>query len=219
MTPRRVRGARTARRTLVVTRRVLGFDVAGVVSLVLWASRRRHGVPRGATAVTYARAQTPTMALFLFVMVVELVLADVLLRALHAPESVRVPVLLVDAYGVLIGLAAMAAGVTRPHVVTDDEVRVRWGAFLDVRLPRDRVVHVQRVRSFDESGHVRVDGDTLVAAVAAQTNVVLELDGPVTVVRPLGRRAEVRRVRCFADDPDLALRALRNSVDPRGVRG
>jgi hypothetical protein len=215
----RDRDGRPARRALVVTRRVLGFDVAGVVSLVLWVARRRHGVPRGATAVTYARAQTPTMALFLFVMVVELVLADVLLRALDAPESVRVPILLVDAYGVLIGVAATAAGVTRPHVVTHDEVRVRWGAFLDVRLPRDRVVLVRRVRNLDESGHVRVDGDTLVVAVAAQTNVVLDLDEPVTVVRPLGREAEVRRVRFFADDPDLAVRALRNSIDPRVLRG
>jgi hypothetical protein len=44
----------------------------------------------------------------------------------------------------------------------------------------------------------------LTVAVGSRTNVTIELTEPLTVVRPLGRRAEVTRIRFFADEPGLA---------------
>ncbi|MFF0775592.1 hypothetical protein ACFYUK_42365 [Nonomuraea wenchangensis] len=193
-------------------RRIMGFDLKGMISLALWVARRRHGVPDRATAVSYSGAQTLTMTIFLGAMVVELVVAEVLLRAFDAPVGLRAVVLVADAYTVLIVLAVIAACVTRPHVVSDDEVRIRYGAFFDLRVPRERIAAVRHVRNFNESATVKVDGDRLAVAVASQTNLVLELTEPVTAVRPLGRRAEVRTIRLFADDPTAALAALR----PRG---
>ncbi|QYC42024.1 hypothetical protein Nocox_22100 [Nonomuraea coxensis DSM 45129] len=191
-------------------RRIAGFDMKGVISLALWVARRRHGVPEGAAAVSYSRAQTLTMVIFLGAMVVELVGAEVLLRAFGAPAGLRAVVLVADAYTVLIVLAVIAACVTRPHVVSDDEVRIRYGAFFDLRVPRERIAGVRHVRNYNESGTVKVDGDRLAVAVASQTNLVLELTEPVTAVRPLGRRAEVRTIRLFADDPTAALTVLRS---------
>ncbi|KAB8194883.1 hypothetical protein FH608_017190 [Nonomuraea phyllanthi] len=191
-------------------RRIVGFDLRGVISLALWVARRRHGVPDGATPVSYARAQTLTMMILLGAMVVELVGADVLLRAFGAPVGLRAAVLVADAYAVLIVLAVIAACVTRPHVVSDDEVRIRYGAFFDLRVPRERIAGVRPIRSFNESGTVKVDGDRLAVAVASQTNLILELTEPVTVVRPLGSRAEARAIRLFADDPTAALAVLRS---------
>lgn len=52
-------------------------------------------------------------------------------------------------------------------------------------------------------------------AVGSQTNVAVELREPVTVVRPLGRRAEATEIRFFADDPGAALTALRTPGAPR----
>jgi hypothetical protein len=108
----------------------------------------------------------------------------------------------------------LAASITRPHVVTDQEVRVRYGAFFDLRVPRDRIAAVRRAGNHNESGMVTVAGDQLAVAVSSQTNLVLDLTEPVTVVRPLGRQALVRTVRFFADDPVAAYAALRPAAEP-----
>jgi hypothetical protein len=189
-------------------RRIVGFDLKGMVSLALWVARRRHGVPYGATAVSYSRAQTSTMVIFLFAMVVEPVGAEILLRAFGAPVGLRTVILVVDAYTVLIVLAVIAACITRPHVVSADEVRIRYGAFFDLRVPREQIAQVRQVRNFNENGTVKVQNDRLAVAVASQTNLILELTEPITAVRPLGRRAEVRMIRFFADDPRAAIHVL-----------
>lgn len=189
-------------------RRIVGFDLQGMVSLALWVARRRHGVPYGATAVSYSRAQTSTMMIFLFAMVVELVGAEVLLRAFGAPVGLRTVILVADAYTVLIVLAVIAACITRPHVVSADEVRIRYGAFFDLRVPREQIAQLRHVRNFNENGTVKVEADRLAVAVASQTNLILELTEPIIAVRPLGRRAEVRMIRFFVDDPRAAIHVL-----------
>ncbi|HEY3501629.1 MAG TPA: hypothetical protein VGN37_02445 [Actinocatenispora sp.] len=209
MTPRWRAAVRRA--VPLPVRRLVGFEAKGTASIALWLTGRRHGVPPGAVAVGYSKAQTALQVTFLVLSVAELVAMELLLRTFGAPSGVRVPLLVVDAYGVVIGLAVVAGCVTRPHVVSAEEVRVRYGAFFDLRVPRARVVAVRRVRNLNEHGTVRVADGTLVVAVAAQTNIALELAAPVPVVRPLGRRAEATRIRFWADDPDAALAALRGN--------
>lgn len=194
-------------------RRIMGFDLKGMISLALWMAGRRHGVPYGATAVSYSRAQSFTMMLFLFAMVVELVVAEILLRAFGAPVGLRVVILVVDGYSVLIVLAVIAACVTRPHVMSADEVRIRYGAFFDLRVPRERIAEMRHVPNFNENSMVKVEDGRLAVAVASQTNLILELTEPITVVRPLGRRAEARTIRFFADDPGAAIKTLRATAD------
>ncbi|MFY1635799.1 hypothetical protein ACN27F_21405 [Solwaraspora sp. WMMB335] len=199
------------RRLGVVPRRLVGFEAAGLVSLWLWVRRRRHGVPESATAVPYAGAVASTMVMFLVVSVVELVAVEILLRAVGAPAPLRHAILLIDAYGVLIALAVIAATVTRPHVIGPDGIRIRSAAFLDVRVPRRLVTEVRLVRNYNEQGTIRVDGDVLIVSAIAQTNLVVELTEPLRVVRPLGRVAYVRTIRFFADDPAAALAAATSS--------
>ncbi|WP_125611716.1 hypothetical protein [Actinomadura sp. WAC 06369] len=201
----RAAAARHAYRTIVPeqVRRIMAFDKDGLVSLVMFAARRRHGVPAGAVGVSYAKGQTAIQLAFLTAMVIELVGVELLLRAVDAPEALRLVVLVVDLYSILIVLAVIAACVTRPHVVTDGEVRVRYGAFFDLRIPREKIVSVRTVRNYNEAGLVRVSEGRLAVAVASQTNVLVELAEPIVAVRPLGKRVEVRSVRFYADDPDL----------------
>ena len=197
----------------VQVRRIMGFDAKGMVSLVLWLARRRHGVPPGAVPVPYFGAQAPALVVFLGAMVVELVVIEIVLRSVGAPVAVRAVLIVLDGYSILLALAIIAACVTRPHVVSATEVRIRSGAFFDLRIPRERVAAVRRIRGYDEKGTIRVDGGTLTVAVSSQANLLLELTGPVVAVRPLGATCEVRTVRCFADDPSAALEALtRTSV-------
>ncbi|MFE9102926.1 hypothetical protein [Actinomadura geliboluensis] len=182
-------------------RRIVAFDAKGMASLVLLVARRRHGVPQGTVGVPYSGAQLGLQAGFLFAMVVEVVGVELLLRAIDAPEGLRVAFLVIDLYSILIVLAVIAACVTRPHVLSDEELRVRYGAFFDLRIPRAQISSLRIVRNYNESGMVRVLDDRLAVAVASQTNVVVELREPIQIVRPLGRRADVRMVRFFADDP------------------
>ncbi|MEV5301906.1 hypothetical protein [Amycolatopsis methanolica] len=77
---------------------------------------------------------------------------------------------------------------TAAHSVSVDEVRVRYGVFLDVRVPVSAMAGV-RARSEDHSGRrgFDLDGETFTVALSWQTNVVLELSRPVAFTRPLGR--------------------------------
>ncbi|GII02949.1 hypothetical protein [Planobispora takensis] len=190
-------------------RRIMAFDAKGMVSLVLWAARRRDGVPPGAVAVSYSREQSTMLTFILFLMVVETVALEVLLRAWGVPDGLRLVVLVVDVYSILVGLAIGAACVTRPHVVSPRELRVRYGAFFDLRIPRELISSVRQSRNYNESGMVGVKDGRLSVAVSSQTNVVVELEEPITIVRPLGGRAEVTVVRFFADTPGAVLSALR----------
>lgn len=195
-------------------RRIMGFDAKGMVSLVLWIGRRRHGVPPGAVAVSYHREVTVLMWGFLSACVIELIAVEILLRSLNAPVGLRAVLLALDAYGILIALAVIACYVTRPHVITPDELRIRHGAFFDLRIPRRLVTGVQHRRNYNENGLLKVDGGQLALAVNSQTNLIVELSEPVVAVRPLGRREHARVVRFFADDPSAAYEALRAGREP-----
>ncbi len=131
-----------------------------------------------------------------------------LLRALGVPAVLRAVVLVLDVYGIFIGLAIAAACATRPHVVTERELRVRSGAFFDLRVPRSLIASVRLARNYNEPGMVTVADGRLGVAVAGQTNVVVELSEPVTAVRPLGATAEVRSIRFFTDTPSEAAAVL-----------
>jgi hypothetical protein len=192
-------------------RRIMGFEAKGMVSLVLWVGRRRHGVPPGAVTLSYHREQTGLMFGFLFACVIELVAVEILLRSLDAPAGLRWVVLALDAYGILIALTAIAGSITRPHVVTADELRVRSGVFFDLRIPRRLVAGVQLRRSYNETGMITTDGDRMVLAANSQTNLIVELAETIVAVRPLGRREHVRVLRFFADDPSAAVEALQPS--------
>jgi hypothetical protein len=192
--------------------RIMGFELKGLASIALWLVRRRHGVPDGATAVTYAKEQGFTLWLMTFAMAVETIVIDLLLVAMGVPAWLRWTVLILDLYGLLYGAAQAAAGVTRPHVITPTELRIRYGVYLDVRVPLDRIASVRTGRSYNESGMISVRDGRLTVVVSSQTNVTIELTEPITVVRPLGGRAEVTSIRFFADDPGLLASALRTEA-------
>lgn len=198
-----------------VVRRLVEFEVRGVAALVVFVVRRgRPRVPPGAVAVPYAGEQAATLLVLVFAMAVETVVVHLLLVSLGVPAAIHLPVLLLDVYGVLFVLALAASSALRPHLVREDEVRVRYGEYLDVRIPRELIASVVVARSYDEKGMAMVVDGRLRVAVSSQTNVAVELTAPVTVVRPLGGRAEVTSVRFFAADPAAVVRALRPAPAP-----
>jgi len=192
--------------------RIVGFELKGLAAIAAWIVRRRHGVPDGATALAYDKEQWFMMGLMAFAMATETVVVDLLLAALEVPDRLRYGVLVADLYGLLYVLMLVASCATRPHVVTADELRVRYGVYLDLRVPRALVTAVRTGRTYHQGGMITVKDGRLTVAVSSQTNVTVELAEPVTVVRPLGRRAEVTSVGFFAQDPEAAAAALRQGV-------
>ncbi|MFI7222866.1 hypothetical protein ACIBO5_06545 [Nonomuraea angiospora] len=189
--------------------RIVVFELKGLLAIGQWIIRRRDGVPDGATVVTYTKAQTFMLSLMLFAMAVETVVVDLLLVALDVPAWLRFAVLIADVYGLLFGVMLAAACATRPHVVTPDELRIRFGVYFDVRVPVERIVAVRASRNYNESGMVIVKDGRLSVAVSSQTNVTVELSEPVAFVRPFGSRGEATSIRFFADEPEKVVAALR----------
>ncbi|MEV1167966.1 hypothetical protein [Nonomuraea sp. NPDC049784] len=189
--------------------RILGFELKGLAAVGQWMVRHRHGVPEGAVVATYTKAQTFMLSLMLFAMAVETVVVDLLLVALGVPAWVRFGALFADVYGLLFGVMLAAACVTRPHVITSSELRIRYGVYLDLRVPVDRIAAVRTTRNYNESSMVSIKDGRLGVAVSSQTNVTIELTEPISFVRPFGGRAEATSIRFFADQPEAVLAALR----------
>jgi hypothetical protein len=195
--------------------RIVGFELKGLAGIALWVVRRRHGVPAGATVVTYTKEQAFTLSLMLFAMAVETVVVDLLLVSIGVPDWLRFTVLIADVYGLLFGVMLAATCATRPHVITDGELRIRYGAYFDVRVPRDRIAAVRTSRNDNGASMVSVEDGHLRVAVGSRTNLTIELSEPVAVVRPLGRRAEATRISFFADNPESVTAALRSDATLR----
>ncbi|MFF5184792.1 hypothetical protein ACFY30_13560 [Streptomyces sp. NPDC000345] len=181
-------------------RALVGHEARLLVSLPLWAARRRHGVGDG-RAFGYARGQGAVMAGFVFVCLVETLTMSVLLRDWPA---VHRGVLVLDLYTVVLVSGLYASWTVRPHVLYDDVLRVRHAAHVDLRVPLDGIAAVRQER---RTTHVRAGGE-LDLPVGSRTSVTLELRAPVPHLTFLGRRREVRVVRLHADDAAGLVRAL-----------
>lgn len=165
-------------------------------------------------AASYSREQTPAMAALLFVSVLETVAVDLLLRRVGLPGPPRLVILALDASSALAVLGVMVSCARRPHIVSPDGLRLRYGRLFALDVPAALIASARVERRYDEKRLVRVSDGELTLAVSSQTNLVVELRGPIEVPRPrrpwsADRPAEaVRRVRFFADDPAATLRAV-----------
>jgi hypothetical protein len=178
-------------------------EVRLLVSLWFWAARRTHGTDGGGAAFGYARGQGAMMFGLGFVCVIESVMMSVLLRDWPAVHHV---VLVLDVYTVVVVAGLHAASVVRPHVLDPGggTLRIRRAVHADVRIPLERIASVRREL---RTTHERAEGE-LDLAVGSQTSVTVELADPVTHDTFLGRRREIRVVRCHADDPGGLVRAV-----------
>ncbi|MFF3312803.1 hypothetical protein [Streptomyces sp. NPDC002952] len=175
-----------------------------MASLGLWVARRSNGVGDADIAVGYALSQAPTAYGLVFVFVIETVGVSFML----APYPVaHLVMLLLDLYTVFLVLGLHAAAVTRPHVVGPGELRIRRGARLDLRIPLERIASVRYDLRFPDAN--KSEDGVLDVAIASQTSITIELTQPVTTVSLLGRCAEVHTVRCHADEPQLAVAAIK----------
>ncbi|MFF8727656.1 hypothetical protein ACF073_14345 [Streptomyces sp. NPDC015171] len=169
-------------------------------SLALWLARRTQGTG-GGQAFGYARGQGAMLLGLAFVCLVETVGVAVVLRGVPVAHEVM---LVLDIYTVLFVLGLHAACVVRPHVLTGDELRVRYGAHVDLRIPLTAIAAVRRETRFTHEAAP----DTLDLAVGSQTSVTVALCEPVEHTGLFGRRRRVGVVRLYAEDAGALVRAL-----------
>ncbi|MEV6205688.1 hypothetical protein [Kitasatospora sp. NPDC051914] len=132
--------------------------------------------------------------------------------------AVHAAVLVLDVWGVYFVAALHASCVVRPHVVgADGSLRLRYGALLDIRIPAADIADVRIERRYPDARLAAVDEHGCAdLAVAGQTTVTVDLHRPAAYVRALGRPAEARTFRWYAEDPAAAVAALRThgALDP-----
>ncbi|OXM73013.1 MULTISPECIES: hypothetical protein [Amycolatopsis] len=180
------------------------------------ALRGRKALAADADAMPYSRAQRPLLIVFAVLTVAE----GLLFVLVGFGVAVHLVLAVVEVYSLLLLLGLLCSMTCYPHSASPEEVRVRYGAYVDVPIPADAIA-AARIRREDHSGKpmIHLAGDIFTLALSWQTNVVLELHHPVTVTRPLGRTGEARTIRFYADDPDAAVRAITTALADRPRRG
>jgi len=153
-------------RWLVVT------EVNGWKSLFFLLTRRVPGRRAGMLTFGYAKELGPVMGAIIFGSTLELVVVHLLLPW----ETIRLIADIVSLWGLLWMFGYLASVIVHPHLLGPDEMRVRYGASVDIRIPWGDVAAVRARR-----------GGAGSVAVMNRTNVEVAL-----------KRGE--SVRLFADD-------------------
>lgn len=124
------------------------LELALYRSLARWIARRPD-VPDGSTAISHAQLVGPMLWLWIFGSATEVVVVEVVLRAIDAnwAEVLRLPLLVVGIWGVLWMLGMMAAYRVRPHLLKSDRLRIRNSARTWVDDPRNMAGQLQPTTS------------------------------------------------------------------------
>ena len=174
----------------------------------------RRDVRDDEVGIGYARGRLPVELVFAAVAVIELVAVDLLVpwELLGSFAWLRLAVLLASAYGILWIALWMVAERTRPHLVTDDALVLRWGHLPIATVPWELIAEVREHKRYS------ADESRLTHDVPLQgTNLDIELHAPMDARIPFKRRRRaVTGISLGVDDPVAAagMIAARIPVEP-----
>lgn len=178
-----------------------------LAGLWLLARGRRDGVPAGATAIGYDRAQRPMAILMILMSIAELVAFELLVPW----AIVRLVLLVLSVLALVWVLAMVASTVVRPHVVTAEQLRLRLGAGTDISIPLARITSVTVRRATILTSTVAVQDGVLMIPIFNSTALHAQLDQPVEI-RLGGQVHVVTAARFAADDPEAGRAALQQRL-------
>ncbi|QWF82807.1 hypothetical protein [Amycolatopsis sp. CA-230715] len=171
--------------------------------------RRRRAVAPGAVAMPYVRAERALLLTLGGLSLVE----SVVFSFAKFPAMAHMILWFADGYTVLFTLGLLSSMITRPHTVSPEELRIRFGHYLDVRVPMGAVSSFRyEKKTYDAGAYVRFSGEEFMLVLDAETNVVVELTEPIAFTRPLGKQASARVIAFYADDPAAAAEACRDAL-------
>lgn len=158
-------------------------------SMILLVSRRRDGAPDRTFGA--CRDALPTWITLGVVAAVELAITSLL----PLPRWLDSVLLIVGIWGLVVVVGLIAALVVHPHVLAPAQLRLRFGFWQEVIVPR-AAIRSSRVQLGSADRGVRaVDGVGSICA-AGTVNVYVELASPIWID---GR--QVRSLRLWVDDP------------------
>lgn len=205
------------RRLPALAREALLLELALYRSLARWIARRPD-VPAGATPIGYAQLVGPMLWLWIFGSATEVVVAEVVMQQVETgwAEPLRMPLLAIGIWGVLWMLGMMAAYRVRPHLLTDDRLRIRNSARTWVDLPLGAIAATRAIEHQlpGIAKAVHHEEGLLLVGVSSRTNLELVLTSS-TVLRTSKGEMTADRVGLWADEPHGVARKLRTLVATR----
>lgn len=184
------------------------MEAAGWRSTFAWLARSPR-VPVGATAFPYVAAQSAVLWVFIGLSAVEIPIFDLMLRAW---PWARFPVLVLGIWSLTFMIGYALSMVVNPHAVGPEGLRIRHSTTIDIAVPWLEIRSITgRQRGLEQSKAVQVKDDVLHVSIMSETNVDIELAGPLTLSLPSGD-VTVSRIRFRADDPAALVSAVREHL-------
>jgi hypothetical protein len=170
----------------------------------------RRDVQPGEAGIGYARGRLFTELAFVLLSVAEMVAVHLLVPwdSLGPVAWLRTPLLLVSAYGVVWIALWMVAERTRPHLVTDEGLVLRWGHLPIATVPWELIAEVRERKRYS------ADESRLTHDIPLQgTNLDIELHTPMDARIPFKRRRRnVSGISLGVDDPAAAATLIRARI-------
>ena len=181
-------------------------------SLVLAVTGKRR-VPTGTASFGYTKGVMAVPVAIVMVSLVELVAVHLLVPW----QWLRIVLLLFSIWGVLFVAGFFAARIVHPHLVSHDDLTLRWGVQTVLSTPLSNVVSAGR-QANHAATQPDLEGNRLILTQFQSTNVVLRFAEPVVTDAPVSKKrrpvdVRVTEVQLFVDDPRAFLRAVASAQD------
>lgn len=210
---------------MTFVRRLSGWLVHALVleltmyrNLLRWLLRR-PAIGPGDEPVGYAQMVTPVMCLWIFACAAEMPVLHVLLPW----HTARVISIALGLWTLVWMLGALAGLRIHPHLMSESSLRVRNGAFVDIRVPWTAIGAVTTAET-DLPSSMRClqpletgSGTDLRVGVSGRVNLQLRLCTPLSVPTRRGELT-VSRISFWVDEPRLVAARIRERLSPGSAR-
>lgn len=201
------------RRTPRLLWHALVFEVTMYRNLLRWILRRPSIGP-GDEPVGYAQLVTPVMALWIFASAVEMPVVHILLPW----RTAQIIAIALGVWGLVWMLGALAGLRTHPHLMSESYLRVRNGAFVDIRLPWAEIGSVT-TKEADLPSSMRTlqpltteSGTDMRVGVSGRVNIQVHLRTRLDISTPRGAFT-VNQVSFWVDEPRAVAARIRERVN------
>jgi hypothetical protein len=193
-----------------IVRRATMMELRGYQSIYRFVFRRPK-VPAGGVGFSYHKPVLPILIVFVVVSALEMLVVDLIVRRW---AYIRVPLLILSIWGIIYMLGLLFGMLVRPHAITADGIRVRYGSEIDLPIAWDDVHSVTRRKRVNSDKQPKVTRDdnaeaSLHMRIQNETNLEIRLNRPVSLRLPHGIET-VSMVNLYADDPQAFMDEVRN---------
>lgn len=179
--------------------KLLRWELRQHADLVRWIFRRKD-IPAGSSPIPYHRAQLQLAPWMSALIVVEIVVVHLLLPTF----ILQVIAAVVSVYSLVLLWAVIASRAVRPHLVSKDQLVLRYGRKIVATVPTTNMAIVRVDRMYDGDWWA-VDDSVLTLGCTEGTNLTIELREPQPVLLQSypwhkDTYSEVSQIRLWADD-------------------